>query len=154
MPSQLQPSMSGSTFPSLGKTPGRVGQPLCAAESRLCFPCTCSGSLVWGGEEICWGFLMSCECFTSILAGCTTRCGIVTTCPLAGASESLRLQNRTSQAGGPERLAPTSWRPAQQPQFSSLENICQSQANPSNFCPCLLPLLASCSLCTSLFIHR
>ena len=49
--SQFQPSVSGSTFPPQGKTTGRVGQPLCALEMLLCFPCTCRGSLVWGGEE-------------------------------------------------------------------------------------------------------
>lgn len=51
------------------------------------------------GEEICWEFLISFKCFTSILAGCATKRSIVTACPLAEAPERPRLPDQTSQAG-------------------------------------------------------
>lgn len=52
VPNQFQPSVSGSTFPPLGKLLEELGrQLLCALEPPLCFPRICSGSLVWGTEE-------------------------------------------------------------------------------------------------------
>lgn len=101
VPSQFQPSMSGSTFSPPGETAGGVGQLLCALELLLCFPCTAQWLTGVGrgknpGEEICWEFLISLECFTSILAGSTTRCHIVTTRLLIEAWKRLRLQNQTS----------------------------------------------------------
>lgn len=116
--------MSGGTLPALGKTTGRAGSSfvlqnwffvsLARAGAHWC------GAGKTPGEEICWECLISLECFTSILAGCTTRCGIVTTCPLIEVSKSRRLQNQTAQAGGPQSLVSASHCLARQPHLSPL----------------------------------
>lgn len=111
-------------MPALGKTTGRAGSSfvlqnwffvsLARAGAHWC------GAGKTPGEEICWECLISLECFTSILAGCTTRCGIVTTCPLIEVSKSRRLQNQTAQAGGPRSLVSASHCLARQPHLSPL----------------------------------
>lgn len=142
--------MSGGTLPSPGKTTGRAHSSFVLQNCFFVSPARAGAHLCGSGktpgEEICWECLISLECFTSILAGCTTRCGIVTTCLLIEASKSRRLQNQTVQAGSPQSLMSASQPlPCSPTSFVTFGNICESQANPfSKFHSCLLPLLARC----------
>lgn len=115
--------MSGGTLPSLGKTTGRAGQLLCALESPLCFPCTCRGSLVWGGEDSRRRGLL--EMFNKLWVFYKHPCRLhykMWHCDYLSPHrrfEEPRLQNQTAQEGSPQSLS-SSHSFARQPHLSPL----------------------------------